>query len=117
MKRNMVIGILFLFVFSAVTAHLLHPYPPKECPSCWQQFKSSKTTIILPVEKTDDNTHLISLKNLKAELEKQMLFDSVDMENAAAEYEISGTVLSFVQDAGENNGVHIHEVVFNRGKE
>jgi hypothetical protein len=47
---------------------------------CWQKFKNSTTTIILSVEKADNNTHLISLKNLRTEIEKARIGDKLIVE-------------------------------------
>jgi len=77
MRRNKLMVILFLFCF-AVT-YFLYPCP-RGCPECWQKFKNSPATIILHVEKADDNTYLISLKNLKKELEKARIGDKLIVE-------------------------------------
>jgi hypothetical protein len=79
MKRDKLVVILLVFIFGFMTSNHLHPRP-RECPMCWQIFKNSTTTIILPVEKADDNTHLISLKNLRTELEKARIGDKLIVE-------------------------------------
>ena len=87
MKRDKLGVVLLVFIFSFVTSYLLFPCP-KDCVACWNKFKSSTTTIILAVEKADDNTHLISLKNLRAELEKARIGDNLIVELKLGEAEI-----------------------------
>ena len=79
MKRDKLVAIFLVLIFGFMTS-TLHARPPKDCPSCWQEFKSSGTTIILTVEKTGDTTHLISLKNLRTELEKAKIGDRLIVE-------------------------------------
>ena len=77
MRRNKLMVVIFLFCF-AVTYSL---YPcPKECPTCWLKFKNSLTSIILPLKKTNTGTYMISLKNLRAELEKARIGDKLIVE-------------------------------------
>ena len=79
MKRNKRAVIFLVSIFGVMTSNHLLPRP-RTCPYCWEQFKSSRTTIILAVEKADDTTYLISLKNLRAELEKARIGDRLTVE-------------------------------------
>jgi len=79
MKRDKLVAIFFVFIFCFATFSHLSSCP-NGCPHCWQKFNKSLATIILPVEKADRNTYMISLENLKAEIEKARIGDKLIVE-------------------------------------
>jgi len=60
MKINKFVAISVVLVFCFASSYLLSPRP-KGCPNCWQKFKNSTISIILPFEKVDNKTYMISL--------------------------------------------------------
>jgi len=79
MKRNKLVAIFFVFIFCFAVTYFLYPCP-NGCPACWLKFNKSTTSIILPVEKGDNNSYMISLKNLRTELEKARIGDRLIVE-------------------------------------
>ena len=71
--------ILFLIVFFVASSYLVYPCP-KNCPHCWLKFKNSPTNINLTMKKTSTGTYMISLGNLKTEIEKARIGDKLIVE-------------------------------------